>query len=293
MDKIAEIKNKDNTPGDKAEKNGRDRILRETDNSTGNRIENVFKNNKALMPYITAGDPDLDTTREIMLTLDRSGADIIEVGIPFSDPLADGPVIQAAGQRALKADVDLGKIINMLRGIRDEIKTPYLLMGYINPILSYGKDRFIEDALEAGVSGVIIPDLPYDQDIDFIKQLIDNDLSPVLMVTPVTSEERLKIIAKLSRAFIYCVSLLGITGSRQGPIKSIESYLKKVRNYTDLPLALGFGIDGPEKVKKILNTVDGVIIGTALVKIVEKYGEDKEKLLEEVSEFISGIKEVM
>ncbi|MFP4015906.1 MAG: tryptophan synthase subunit alpha [Halanaerobiales bacterium] len=288
MGKASVMNNKD-IINDVSAKNDRSRRSK----IKANKIEDVFKNNKALMPYVTAGDPDLETTAEIMLTLDQSGADLIEVGVPFSDPLADGPVIQAAGQRALKAGTDLQKIIKMLKGIKDEMNTPYLLMGYINPILSYGKERFIEDAIDAGVSGVIIPDLPFDQDLEFIQQLIDNNLSPVLMVTPVTSEERLKLICRLSRGFIYCVSLLGITGSKQGPLKSIGSYLDKVRNYTDLPLALGFGIDGPEKVKNILNSVDGVIIGTALVKIVEKYGDDKEKLLGEISDFIRDIKNVM
>ncbi len=258
-----------------------------------NKIEKVFIDKKALMPFITAGDPDLEMTKEIMLCLDRNGADLIEVGIPFSDPLADGPVIQAAGQRSLQSGTTLNKILKMLTSIKDEINTPYLLMGYINPLLSYGKDRFIKDAIAAGVSGVIIPDLPFDQDEDFLQKLIDNNLSPVLMVTPVTSDSRLELIGKLSRGFIYCVSLLGITGSKQGPMVSIKSYLERVRNYTNLPLALGFGIDGPEKVKEILEPVDGVIIGTALVKIIEKHGDNKEKLLDAIKGFVSGIKRLM
>ena len=261
--------------------------------NTTNKIAEVFRHKKALMPFITAGDPDLETTKEIMLCLDQNGADLIEVGIPFSDPLADGPVIQAASQRALQSGTNLKKILKMLTSIKDKINTPYLLMGYINPILSYGKERFIKDAITAGVSGVIIPDLPFDQDEDFLQKLIDNNLSPVLMVTPVTSDSRLELIGKLSRGFIYCVSLLGITGSQQGPMVSIKSYLDRVRNYTKLPLALGFGIDGPEKVKKILEAVDGVIIGTALVKIIEKHGDNKEELLDAIGEFISGIKEFM
>jgi len=263
------------------------------DGRRANKIENVFKNNKALMPYITAGDPDLETTKEIIYTLDKNGADLIEVGIPFSDPLADGPVIQEAGQRALRSGTDLKKIIKMLKEIKDRVNTPYLLMGYINPILSYGKDNFIKDVIEAGVAGVIIPDLPFDQDQEFLQKLIENDLSPVLMVTPVTSNQRLQLIGKLSQGFIYCVSLLGITGGRQGPLDSIKLYLDRVRGYTDLPLALGFGIDGPEKVKKILDPVNGVIIGTALVKIIEKHGDNKEELLKAVAGFISSIKTVM
>ncbi|MFW5971984.1 MAG: tryptophan synthase subunit alpha [Bacillota bacterium] len=257
------------------------------------KIEEVFKNNKALMPYITAGDPDLSTTEEIMLTLDRSGADLIEVGIPFSDPLADGPVIQAAGLRSLKSGTSLKKIFEMLKKIKDKINTPYLLMGYYNPILNFGKEKFIEEAIEAGVAGVIIPDLPFDQDQDFYRKLKEHNIASVLMVTPVTMEKRLENIIEYCEGFLYCVSLLGTTGSEGGPVKSINNYLDKIREHTDLPLALGFGIDGPEKVKKVLGFVDGVIIGTALVRIIEKYNNDKELLLNKVEEFIVNIKEVM
>ncbi|NLM96681.1 MAG: tryptophan synthase subunit alpha [Halanaerobiaceae bacterium] len=252
----------------------------------------VFKK-KALMPYITAGDPDLAMTEEIILTLDKSGADLIEIGIPFSDPLLDGPVIQESGQRALHSGTNLKKIFEMLEGLRGRIRAPYLLMGSYNPILSYGKDKFISDAGRTGVSGVIIPDLPYEQDIEFYQDLKKNNLPPIFMVTPVSTEKRLRLYGEIGSGFLYCVSLLGITGTEQGSEEEIKTYLERVRRYTDLPLALGFGINGPEKAKKVVEHVDGIIIGTALIRIIKKYAEDKELLLQAIAGFISGIKEIM
>ena len=256
-----------------------------------NPLKEVF-NKKALMPYITAGDPDLETTKEIILRLDKCGADIIEVGIPFSDPLADGPVIQKAALRSLESGTSLAKIFEMLKSIKNQVNCPYLLMGYYNPILNYGRDKFIADAIEAGVSGVIIPDLPFDQDIDFYNKLKANNIIPILMVTPVSSEKRLRQIAEISNGFTYCVSLMGTTGTESTALVDIEQYLKKVRKYIDLPLALGFGIDGPEKVKEIIDYTDGIIIGSALVKIIEEYGTDS-KLFSTIENFISQIKRVM
>ncbi|MFW5981891.1 MAG: tryptophan synthase subunit alpha [Halanaerobiaceae bacterium] len=261
------------------------------DISNEKKLKNVFRK-KALMPFITAGDPDLNTTKDIIITLDRSGADIIEIGIPFSDPLADGPVIQAAGLRSLKSGTNLAKIFEVLKSIKNKVNCPYLLMGYYNPILNYGKERFVNDAIDAGVSGVIIPDLPYDQDIEFFNELINKDIIPVLMLTPVTAEKRLKEIASLCRAFIYCVSLLGTTGTASSALVDINKYLNNIRKYTDIPLALGFGIDGPEKVKEIINDTDGIIIGSALVKIIEEHGKNS-LLLKAIETFIKDIKAVM
>lgn len=256
------------------------------------RISRVF-DKKALMPYITAGDPNLDLTGEIIKLLDRKGADIIEIGIPFSDPLADGPVIQAAGQRALAAGTSLSGIFQLLRSIKNEIEATYLLMGYYNSILNYGRERFITDAREAGIKGVIIPDLPFDQEPDFYRMLRQNNIYGILMVTPVTSERRLQAIANYGSGFIYCVSLLGTTGDSRGPVLRVGEYLERVRSYTELPLALGFGIDGPEKVKKIIDFVDGVIIGSALVKLINKYNNDPSGLMKEIAKFITDIKKVM
>ncbi len=256
------------------------------------RIARVFRK-KALIPYICGGDPDIKNTGQIIKELARSGADIIEVGIPFSDPLADGPVIQAAGQRALDNGTTLKGILDMIKEIKTEVEPPLLLMGYYNSILQYGKDKFIEDAVSADISGVIIPDLPFDQDEDFYKKLEENGLAGILMVTPVTSDHRLKEIGKRARGFTYCVSLLGITGDNKGPIPGLEKYLSKVRKYIKTPLALGFGIDGPGKAARVINYVDGVIIGSALVKIIEENSKDSEKMLYQLRNFIEGIKGVL
>lgn len=255
-----------------------------------NRVEQVFSDRKALIPYITAGDPDLKTTEELLLTLDKSGADIIEVGVPYSDPLADGPVIQAAGQRALKSGTTLAGIMEMLFRLKGHLKSPLLLMGYYNCILQYGKERFIEDAIKVGLSGVILPDLPFDQDEDFYQRLKCKGLVGILMTTPVTSECRLKEIAKRSSGFLYCVSLLGVTGDRKGPLQEIKSYLERVRQYVNIPLALGFGIDGPDKVREVREFVDGVIIGSALIKIIARYNDNPEQMLTEVASFIKNLK---
>lgn len=257
-----------------------------------NRISEAFAK-KALIPYICGGDPDLKTTGELILELARSGADIVEVGIPFSDPLADGPVIQAAGQRALDNGTTLKGILEMLENLKNEVRIPLLLMGYYNSILQYGKEEFIRDARHAGISGVIIPDLPFDQDEDFYKTLKENNLAGILMVTPVTSDRRLQEIGKRSRGFTYCVSLLGITGDNKGPVSGLEKYLARVRSFVNTPLALGFGIDGPEKAARVVDYVDGVIIGSALVKIIEENGNNYEELFKQVRNFIESIKGVL
>ena len=254
-----------------------------------NKISGVFSR-KALIPYISGGDPDLDTTAELIINLEKGGADMVEVGIPFSDPLADGPVIQAAGQRALENGTSLIKILRMLEELNKDINIPVLLMGYYNSILSYGTDRFIMDCLKSGVSGVIIPDLPFDQDEDFYRALLDNNLYGILMVTPLSPEGRLAETGKRARGFTYCVSLLGITGDSRGPVADLENYTKEVRKYIKTPLALGFGIDGPQKAREVSKFVDGVIIGSALIQIINNYHGEQKEMLERVQEFISSIR---
>lgn len=257
-----------------------------------NRIKQAFKK-KALITYITGGDPCLELTEEIILTLNQAGVDLIEIGIPFSDPLADGPVIQTASQRALKGGATLKKIIKLVSKIKDKINTPIILMGYYNSILSYGQKEFISDLRKANIAGVIIPDLPYEQDPEFYQSLKENDIAGILLVAPNTSKKRLKEIGDLSTGFLYCVSLLGVTGDKEGPSLGIDSYLKQIRKQVKLPLALGFGIDGPEKVKSIIEHVDGIIIGSALIKIMEKHIKEKEEMLAKINEFIIDIKKVM
>jgi len=256
------------------------------------KIADVFKNKKTLITYITGGDPDLDMTERLIPELSMAGVDIIEVGIPFSDPLADGSTIQAASQRALENNVTLELILKSLKKIKDRVNSPVVLMGYYNSILNFGRERFIRVLKESGVSGVIIPDLPYDEDERLYSLLKENEIAGILLVTPNTSEQRLKEITARSTGFLYCVSLFGVTGDSRGPYHDIGNYIKRVRKYAlDLPLALGFGINSPEKVKEVIDLVDGVIIGSALINILND-SKDEEKI-ENAKEFVREIKQVM
>jgi len=254
------------------------------------KINEAFKNKKALITYVTAGDPSLEATKEIILELDKDGVDIIEVGIPFSDPLADGPTIQKASQKALKNGVTLKKIFEPLNEIKENITCPLILMGYYNSILNYGIDNFITDSVNTGISGVIIPDLPFDEEKEFYKKIKENGIDPILLVAPNTSEDRLKEISKVCSGFLYCVSIMGVTGDSQAPIEHLKEYSQKVRKYVDIPIAIGFGIDSPEKVKKLVEYFDGIIVGSALIKIIEKNSDDKEKMFEEIRSFIKSLK---
>lgn len=251
-------------------------------------IAEAFNGGKLLIPYICAGDPDLQTTAEIIKELDQLGAGIIEVGMPFSDPLADGTVIQAASQRALAGGTTMPRIFEMLDKISG-LNAPIVLMGYFNPIMKYGERSFIRDALACKVSGVLIPDLPFDEGKEFYDMCASEGLCPVYMVTPNTKGERLAQIGKRAKGFLYCVSLLGITGDKRGPIEEVRSYMERVRAHTSVPLALGFGIDSPEKVKAVKPYVDGIVVGSAIMKIIaEKSALGEEAIKDEVSAFISS-----
>ncbi len=254
------------------------------------KIQQIFNNKKALITYITAGDPNLEATPEIILELNKVGVDIIEIGIPFSDPLADGPVIQEASQRALKNGTNLNKIFNTLENLKGKINTPLVLMGYYNSILNYGINKFIEDCSHTNVSGVIIPDLPFDEELEFYEKLKENHIDGILLVAPNTSEKRLQKISKYATGFLYCVSLMGVTGDSRGPVEYIRDYVQKIRKYIDIPIAIGFGIDTPEKVQNIIDYVDGIIIGSALIKIIDKNKGDKNKMFSEIQTFIRNLK---
>lgn len=251
-------------------------------------IAEAFGSGKLLIPYICAGDPNLHTTAQIIRELDKLGAGIIEVGMPFSDPLADGPVIQAASQRALASGTTMPKIFEMLSEIKG-LSAPIVLMGYINPIMKYGESSFVRDALACNVSGVLIPDLPFDEGKEFYDMCASEGLCPIYMVTPNTDEERLGQIGRVAKGFLYCVSLLGITGDARGPIDEIKSYMERVRTHTSVPLALGFGIDSPKKIKAVKPYVDGIVVGSAIVKIIaEKSALGERAIKDEVSTFVSS-----
>ncbi|MFP4198799.1 MAG: tryptophan synthase subunit alpha [Halanaerobium sp.] len=256
-----------------------------------NKISAQFKAKKPLVTYISGGDPSLELTEKLIYRLQAEGADIIELGIPYSDPLADGPVIQEASQRALKAGTTLKKLIAKVNQIQAEVEVPLVLMGYYNSVLNYGEEKFARDIAEAGISGVIIPDLPVDEKAELSEKLADYGISQIMLVTPNTSDERLKEITAKSSGFLYCVALLGTTGDdQQGVYPELESYLNRVRKTAgELPLGLGFGIDGPEKVKKIIDYPDGIIIGSALIKAIQA-GETEAEMLDNAGEFVRGIK---
>jgi len=258
-----------------------------------NKISRQFKDQKPLITYISGGDPNLEMTEKLIYRLQKEGADIIEIGIPFSDPLADGPVIQAASQRSLKNGTTLKKLIAKIDDIKDNIKAPIVLMGYYNSVLNYGEKEFVKDIKKAGISGVIIPDLPVDEEAELGKYLAEANLNQILLVTPNTSEKRLNKIADQSSGFLYCVAYLGTTGNEEGVYPELQSYLKRVRQAAgELPLGLGFGIDGPEKVKKIIDYPDGIIIGSALIEAVQA-GDTEAEILNNAAEFVNRIKKAI
>ncbi len=253
-------------------------------------ISEQFKGKKPLITYISGGDPSLEMTEKIIYRLQDEGVDIIEIGIPFSDPLADGPVIQAASQRALENGTSLKKLIAKIKDIKANVKVPIVLMGYYNSVLNYGEHQFAKDISEAGISGVIIPDLPVDERAKLTEELKAKGVSQILLVTPNTSEKRLEEIAAKCSGFLYCVALLGTTGDAREPYPELEGYLNRVRRFSgDLPLGLGFGIDGPEKVKKIINYPDGIIIGSALIEAIQ-IGNTETEMLNNAGEFVREIK---
>ena len=259
-----------------------------------NRIDAIFRalkerGEKALIPFITAGDPDLQTTEALALTLAARGADLIELGIPFSDPLADGPTIQAASSRALKAGVHLTDVLELAGKLRPKIDIPLILMGYYNPILQYGLERTAKDAARLGVDGFIIPDLPLEEAGPWRRAAVKAGLAPIMLAAPTSGEARIKAMGRLTRGFLYYVSVTGITGARTELPADLAAALKEVRSLVDCPLAVGFGISTPQQVKWLAPYVDGIVVGSAIVQRVAKL-RGKELLLE-VGDFIAALKE--
>jgi tryptophan synthase alpha chain len=242
----------------------------------------------ALIPYVTSGDPDLETTRNLVLEMAGQGADLIELGIPFSDPLADGPTIQAACQRALKQGVNLPKILDLVQSLRQETDIPLVLMGYYNPILSYGLERLARDAAQAGVDGFIIPDLPGEESRDWHRAACDAGVAPIFLAAPTSGPERIRKIGTLTRGFLYYVSVTGITGARTGLPEDLKKALAQVRSLVKCPLAVGFGISTPAQVADLAPLVDGIVVGSAIVqKIAAGNGM---ALVKEVGEFVAELK---
>jgi len=229
------------------------------------KLEEAFNRKKALITYITAGDPSLKKTQELVLLLEKSGADIIEIGIPFSDPLADGPVIQSSHIRGLKGGADLKKVFSMVKDIRKKSLVPIIFMLSYNLVLQYGEDDFYKDCSLCGVLGAVIPDLPPEESKEN-NFGVDN----IFMVAPTTKEERIKFITQKSSGFVYLVSSLGITGKRKNLSKNIGSLVEKVKSFTNKPVAVGFGIGTPKQALEISKFSDGIIVGSAIVDLVGK-----------------------
>ena len=252
-------------------------------------INKAFENKKAFIAFITCGDPDLETTKKAVIEMEKNGADLIELGIPFSDPTAEGPVIQGANLRALNGGVTTDKIFDMVKEVRSEVSIPMVFMTYANVVFSYGADRFLKTCSEIGIDGVILPDLPFEEKGEFIDTCHKYGVDLISLIAP-TSENRIAMIAKEAEGFIYVVSSLGVTGTRSEITTDLASIVKAIRENTDVPCAIGFGISNPEQAKKMADISDGAIVGSAIIKIIEKYGKDSPKY---VGEYVKSMKDAL
>ena len=252
-------------------------------------IKSAFEKGKAFIPFITCGDPDLETTAAVVRAAVENGADLIELGIPFSDPTAEGPVIQGASLRALNGGVTTDKIFDMVRELRKDITIPMVFMTYANVVFSYGEEKFLAACQEIGLDGLILPDLPFEEKEDFLPVCHKYKVDLISMVAP-TSENRIAIIAKEAEGFLYVVSSLGVTGMRSEIKTDLNSIIHVVRQNTEVPCAIGFGISVPEQAQKMAAISDGAIVGSAIVKLLEKYGKEAPKY---VGEYVKSMKDAV
>jgi tryptophan synthase alpha chain len=248
------------------------------------------KGAKGLVTFITAGDPNLETTAEMIRELEAAGADFIELGVPFSDPMADGPTIQLSSERALASGTTLPKILEMVRSVRTHTRIPIILMGYYNPVLSYGAQRFVDDAVESGVDGVIVVDLPPEEaEAEGLSAMArERGLDVIFLLAPTSDEGRVAKVVKSGRGFLYYVSVTGVTGARTEVSASLDEEVGRIRNATALPLVVGFGISDPRQAGTVALLGDGAVVGSALVKLFEQYRGTE--LRERVREFVSALK---
>jgi tryptophan synthase alpha chain len=258
------------------------------------RIESKFaelrsQRRKGFIPYITAGDPNLETTLALVLALERAGADAIELGVPFSDPIADGPVIQRASDRALRNKVTLSKVLELGRQIRKTSQVPLVIFSYFNPLLNYGLERLAGDAVAAGFDGVLASDLTVEESETFVRTMRNKGLNTVFLVAPTSSPERMKNIAEASTGFLYAVSRTGVTGEQQQLASDLKQFLQTLRTHTKSPIAVGFGISRPEHVQAVWQEADAAVVGSAIVREIEQHMSAAD-LVERVAAFASWLK---
>ena len=255
-----------------------------------NRIEAVFKNskNKALIPYVTVGYPDVETTLKVVPLLAKNGADIIELGIPFSDPLADGVTIQRASFQALQHGVTTETCLEIAGQLRQQVDVPLVFMSYYNPLFKYGLDKFCNDCARAGIDGLIIPDLPPEEGSGLEKLAQNNTIDVIYLLAPTSTKERIRLVVEHSSGFIYLVSVTGVTGARQELPKSLSRFISRVRKFTDKPLCVGFGITTPEQARQVTRVADGVIIGSRLIQLIEQ-----DPTLKQAGELIKHMKQAI
>jgi len=240
-----------------------------------------------LIPFITAGDPNIETTRELLVTLARAGADVIELGVPFSDPIADGPVIQRASQRALLNGTSVDQILNLVSEVRREFTTPIVIFSYLNPLLQFGLSRFASAAARAGVDGVLLTDLPAGEDSDFAQELTAHSLDLIRLVAPTSTDERLEIIAEQAAGFIYAVSRTGVTGAITKSSEEAEKLVARVRRVSDLPVAVGFGISNADQVGDVWRYAEAAVVGSAIVAEIERAGS--KDVVQRVEDFVRSL----
>ncbi len=251
-----------------------------------NRIQQAFQGHKVFIAFLTCGDPDIETTERLLVALDRAGADIIELGIPFSDPTAEGPVIQAANQRALAGGVTTDTILAMVARVRARVRAPLCIMTYANVVFSYGTERFARAAAAAGVDGLILPDVPFEEKQEFAPVCREHGIAFISLIAP-TSRERIDRIASEAEGFVYCVSSLGVTGVRNAITGDIGEMVARVHAAADIPAAVGFGISTPEQAAATAEKADGVIVGSAIVKLIGQHGRDA---VPPVAAYVRGMK---
>lgn len=237
------------------------------------RIKSAFENKKAFIAFVTGGDPDLETTEALIPQMADAGADLIEIGIPFSDPIAEGVVIQEADERALKAGTTTDKLFEMVKRVREKVDIPLVFMTYVNPIYTYGTERFAKKCAECGIDGVIVPDVPFEERAEVKGACEEAGITLISMIAP-TSKERIGMIAKEAKGFLYCVSSLGVTGVRSTITTNIQAMVEQVKEVSDIPCAIGFGIATPAQAKEMAKVSDGAIVGSAIVRIIAQHGKD-------------------